>query len=123
MPADVIYTGGPKGADGKRWCMVCAYTFKGAVNERFGNMIKAAQELPDGSAPVEIQMDRVDGLPPLFEAVALGLFGPLAQFGPLELCWSHLNAIQLRSASGLHLPAPGMDGGLGGFPGGGLNGR
>jgi hypothetical protein len=120
MAAEVLFTG-PKPAAGERFCMVCSYTWKAAAIERFEAEIKLAAELPDGHAPVVIVVSDFDDMPPLATAVATGLFAPLSQFGPLELCWSHLNAVTLRSAGGLHLPPPG--GGLpaGGF--GGLNGH
>jgi hypothetical protein len=118
MAAEVLFTG-PQPGSGKRFCMVCSYTFKGAVIERFAEQIEAAAKLPDGSKPVLLDALELTDLPPLYEAVAMGLFAPLAQLGAIELCWSHLNAVTLRSAGGLHLPVPGQ--GMMGAPG--MNGR
>lgn len=119
MAVEVIYTG-PKPASGEKWCMVCAYTWKGAANEMFADKIKESMELPEGGDPVLVDTTDAQGLPPLFAAVATGLYAPLMHMGPMDLCWSHLNAIQLKSAGGLHLPAPGQGMGL---MGPGMNGR
>lgn len=107
MTAEVMYEG-PKPPEGERWCFVCAFTFKAAVNERFAATIEQAQKEPDGSPVMTIDATETEGLPPLYPAVATGLFVALQQFGPLDLCWSHLNAIRLQTASGLALPPPGM---------------
>lgn len=121
MAVEVI-TRGPQPKPGCGWCFVCAYTWKHAVLERFADVIKQAEAAPDGGDPVLLDTESASGLPTLYEAVGKGLFLPLQHFGPLDLCWSHLTAITLKSASGLALPAPGMPapgqlpGGMNGFP-------
>jgi hypothetical protein len=115
MPAEVMYKG-PTPPPGEQWCFVCAYTWKTALNDLCELTIKQAGREPDGSPTVWIDGTSGKELPPLAVAVATGLFGPMANLGPLNLCWSHLNAIRLQTASGLHLAAPGQMPG-GGFPG------
>lgn len=121
MAVEVI-TRGPQPEPGCGWCFVCAYTWKSAVLERFAEEIKQAQEAPDGGEPVLLDAEDVEGLPMLWQAVGQGLFMPLQHFGALDLCWSHLTAITLKTASGLEIPAPGMPqpgqlpGGMNGFP-------
>jgi len=117
MPAEIVVTG-PVPPAGSKWCFVCAYTWKAAVNDHFVKEVEQAMAAPDGSDPVVLDAGAVEGLPALFCAVAVGLYMPLQQMGPLELCWTHLNAIKLQTASGLALPVPGM----GGMPGQGLPG-
>lgn len=119
MPAEILITG-PTPPAGRKWCFVCAYTWKAAVIDRFAEQIKFAEDQPDG-AVVTIDAETAENLPPLCVVVANGLYLPLQQFGPLEVCWTHLNAIQLKTASGLALPVPGMPmgpgmNGMGGFP-------
>jgi len=116
MPAQVIYRG-PTPPLGQKWCFVCAYTWKNAVNEKHKDQIDLAG-LAEDTETVVIDAAEDPDTPPLEVAVATGLNGLLAQFGVLDLCWSHLNGIQLQTASGLHLPPPG-----GGMPGGMPNGR
>ena len=115
MTAGVLYKG-PTPPPGQHWCFVCAYTWKAAVNERFALTIEQALKDPDGGETVWIHGMDAEGLPPLEVAVGTGLFMALQHIGPLELCWSHLNAIRLQSTGGLHLPVPGQ-----GMPG--MNGR
>lgn len=117
MPATVTYKG-PVPPVGERFCFVCAYTWKLAVNDLHEKEIEAANNAPDGTLAV---IDgRKDDVPHPATAVAQGINGALPQFGVLDLCWSHLTAIRLQSTGGLHLPPPG--GGMG-VPGFGMNGR
>lgn len=111
MPAEVIVTG-PTPPPGRTWCFVCAYTWKKAVVDRYAEQIKFAEQAPDGHEPVILDGETAEGLPPLAAVVARGLYLPLQHFGPLELCWSHLTAITLKTDSGLALPTPGMPMGL-----------
>jgi hypothetical protein len=106
MPAAVLYEG-PTPPHGRKWCFVCAYEWKAAVNERHALTIEQAQKEPDGTT-LWIHADTEEGLPPLAVAVATGLFAPMSNMGQLDLCWSHLTAIRLQSTGGLHLPVPGQ---------------
>jgi hypothetical protein len=108
MPAEVLYKG-PTPPDGQKWCMVCAFTWKGVVNERYADEIKRAAEAPDGSETVWIDAVADADMPLLAVTVATGLYAPTPQFGPIDLCWSHLAPVKLMSAGGLHLPVPGMN--------------
>lgn len=123
MPAQVTYIG-PKPPAGEKFCFVCAYTWKLAVNDRYKDVIDAANVASDDTSVV------IDGtigpgnpIPRPAVAVAQGINGALPQFGILDLCWSHLTAIKLQTASGLALPPPGGIPGMG-MPGGfGMNGQ
>ena len=118
MPAEVLLDG-PMPPHGAQWCFVCAYSYKAAVNDLHALTIEQAMKEPDGSRPVVIDTNEDKDMPPLFIAVARGLYMPLQHFGPLDLCWSHLTAIRLQSTGGLSLPVPGQQ-----IPGmgGGMNG-
>jgi len=116
MVAEVVYKG-PTPPPGERWCFVCAYTWKNAVNEAHQADIAAAAVAPDGT--VTVIDGTQDDVPQPALAVAQGINGSLLQIGVLDLCWSHITAIQLKTTSGLHLPVPG---GAGMPPGMGMNG-
>lgn len=122
MVAEVIYKG-PVPPAGEKYCFVCAFQWKLAVNERHQDEITAAGEAADGTIVVIDAL--ADDIPYPALAVATGLNGSVMQFGVLDLCWSHVTAIQLKTASGIHLPPPG--GGMPGMPGlppgMGMNGR
>lgn len=121
MPAEVLYKG-PTPPAGQRWCFACAYTWKAAANERFALKIEHAMKMPDGAETVWIDATDDKEMPHLATAIGLGIFAPMQNLGPIELCWSHLTAIRLQSTGGLHLPVPGMPG-PGGMNGmGGLRG-
>jgi hypothetical protein len=117
MTAEVIYKG-PQPALGQKWCTVCAFTWKLAANDRHAQEIEDAGKASDGVIVV-IDATADEELPPVAPAVAIGIYLPLQQWGPLELCWTHLTAVRLQSTGGLHLPPPGMPGVPGGM---GLNG-
>lgn len=120
MVAEVIYKG-PTPPAGERFCFVCAYTWKNAVNEVHQDDIVRAAEAPDGA--VMVIDGTQDDVPQPAVAVAQGINGSLMQFGVLDLCWSHVTAIQLKTTSGLHLPPPGSGmPGMGLPPGFGTNG-
>lgn len=119
MPAQAIYQG-PIPPAGEKFCFVCAYTWKVAVNEHYEKEIEALMTAPDDTIVV-LDGNAVDAPAPAL-AVATGLWSPLQQLGALDLCWSHVTAIRLQTPSGIHLPPPG-GAGMGLPPGFGVNGE
>ena len=117
MTATVIYKG-PTPPPGEKFCFVCAYTWKNAVNEQHAEEIEQAGKASEGTI-MHIDGTQDDAPGPAL-AVAQGINAALAQFGVLDLCWSHVTAIRLQTASGLALPPPG--GGMPMPPGFGMNG-
>lgn len=112
MSAAVVFDG-PQPPPGRWFCFVCAFSAKAYANAQFSGEISAAEHEPDGSPPITLKIPHYiaglpDGKPQL--AVGYGVYPPLAQFGVLPLCWSHLGGIAVTSV----LPATSLPPGLGG---------
>jgi len=94
----VVHYYGPKPPPGCQWCFVCAFSAKLAVN-------KAHPEAENPGRDLTLSVSEHG----LNLAVATGLYPPLANFGPLPLCWDHLGAINvtnvLPAGAGM-MPAP-----------------
>jgi hypothetical protein len=117
---------GPVPPESERWCVVCAFTFKAACLAYLDNRVKEIMADPDAVKLVWMdlgQVAREHKIPFPHPGVALGMYGPTPQLGILELCWSHLQGIELKT-SGV-MPATMMPGkgGMGtGQVAGGLGG-
>lgn len=86
MPA--VHYEGPQPPPGQRWCFVCAFMAKLVVNNANPGVENPPQDM-------HLVIAATGPKPQL--AVATGIYGPLQQFGPVELCWDHLSAINITN--------------------------
>jgi hypothetical protein len=100
---------GPAPAPGRRYCGICAATFKAAALAKLDQAHLTAAER--GAADITLPLEGPD--PDI--AVAIGLAGLPVPPGlpgegqpaivPLELCWSHVQAVSILSSNIVAAPA------------------
>jgi hypothetical protein len=97
MPTVHYY--GPKPPPGYKWCFVCAFAAKLVINKANPEVESPTRDMTFSVAENSLNV-----------AVATGIYPPLANFGPLDLCWDHLGAINITNVlpaqAGMMPPAP-----------------
>jgi hypothetical protein len=89
---------GPSPDEGRQFCSVCAMVFKAKALEAIKDWLAMVQQLPNG----HVKWHELKSDVPLQHAVCKSIYQPLANWGQLDLCWSH--AMGLNLSAGL-LPA------------------
>jgi hypothetical protein len=118
---------GPVPPEGETWCAVCAAMYKAQCISMLAAEIKAAEQ--DGKDGITwLSLEKVAakagvGHGFLKVAVTEGVYGPLANWGALKVCWSHNMGLAITNgiipASAAQMPVmPGPGGGrqVGGVP-------
>lgn len=102
MPGKVpFYFDGPAPPEGCTWCAVCAMQYKNGGVEHYAQQINAHEKQAATNGAL-LRSPRFDltaqpGIQELKVAVvrAMSILGP--NFGMLDVCWSHVMGLNLRS--------------------------
>lgn len=101
MPSNVpVYFDGPQPPEGRSWCVVCAMQYKFGGVTKHDRAIKAHEQSNTSGAivrPPRFSLADQPGTPELAVAVTRGISVLGAQFGVLDVCWSHVVGLDLRS--------------------------
>ena len=100
MPGNVpFYFDGPQPPEGFIWCAVCAMQYKNGAVQHFKDAIAAHERGSNGMLLAAPRFDATaqPGKQELAVAVtrALSILGP--NFGALDVCWSHVMGLDLRT--------------------------
>lgn len=88
------------------WCAICF----GLCKDWFEKLMKAELDVivgdgERGYTDISVPKDQLAGMPPLRIAVTRFFYGPMRQFGFMEVCWDHGMSLQINETGVMGAPA------------------